>query len=55
VLKDAAGEGVKAVTLVGGDGHSLKLTKAAGSLAVELPDLPSTLLGQPAWVLKISR
>jgi alpha-L-fucosidase len=54
-LKDAAAEGVKAVTLVGGDGRPLKLTKAAGGLSVELPDLPTALLAQPAWVLKIGR
>ncbi len=54
-LKDAAAEGVKAVTLVGGDGQPLKLTKASGALGVELPDLPAALLAQPAWVLKIGR
>ena len=55
-LKNEAGAlPVKAVTLLGGGLGPLRFTKAAGSLTVELPDLPEELLGQPAWVLKIAR
>ena len=45
---------VKTVTLLGGSGP-LKHASAAGSLSVELPDLPEDLLDQPAWVLKLAR
>jgi alpha-L-fucosidase len=54
VLKDAAAKGIRAVTLLG-SGTPLKLTVKGPTVAVELPDLPAALLGQPAWVLKIAR
>jgi alpha-L-fucosidase len=54
VLKDAAALDVKAVSLVGGP-SGLKFAKSGSEVAVELPDPPAGLLGQPLWVLKISR
>jgi alpha-L-fucosidase len=54
VLKDAAAKGVKAVNLLG-SAAPLKVSPSGANLAVELPDLPEDLLGQPAWVLKIAR
>jgi alpha-L-fucosidase len=54
VLKDAAAKGVKAVSLLGSTAP-VKFAATGATVTVELPDLPEELLGQPAWVLKISR
>ena len=54
VLKDAAAKGVKAASLLGSTA-AVRVTSAGPTTAVELPDLPEELLGQPAWVLKLSR
>ena len=37
-----------------GVGAPLRFKFAAGSVMIELPDLPEELLAQPAWVLKLS-
>jgi alpha-L-fucosidase len=52
VLKDV--NGVKAVSLLGSDGQ-VKFHSRRGGVAISLPELPESLLGQPAWVLKVSR
>jgi alpha-L-fucosidase len=44
----------KSVTLLGA-AAPLRFKTGAGTLTVDLPDLPEDLLGQPAWVLKLSR
>jgi alpha-L-fucosidase len=41
------------VTLLGAPGK-LQFKAKAGAVVIELPDLPEELLGEPAWVLKIS-
>jgi alpha-L-fucosidase len=46
--------GVKAVSLLGGTGE-LKFKDGKDGVLVSLPELPEELLGQPAWVLKVSR
>jgi alpha-L-fucosidase len=53
-LKDAAAKGVKAVSLLGSTAP-VKFAATGATTTVELPDLPEELLGQPAWVLKLSR
>ncbi len=52
VLRDMAG--AKTVELLGGTGR-LAFRAKDGALTVELPELPEELLGQPMWVLKVSR
>jgi len=54
VVREAAAIPVKSVTLVGGSAP-LRFTKTGSSISIELPDLPEQLLGQPAWVLKLTR
>ena len=54
MLKDAAAKGVKAVSLLGSTAP-VRFTATGATTTVELPDLPEELLGQPAWVLKLSR
>ena len=54
VWKDAADLAPRAVSLVGGAG-TLRFSRAGTGLAIELPELPEELLGQPAWVLKLER
>jgi alpha-L-fucosidase len=46
--------GVKAVELLGFAG-ALKFRTAGSGVEIELPELPNTLLHQPAWVLKVTR
>ena len=53
-LKGEAAKGVKSVRLLGGDAP-LRFSATGATVSVELPDLPEPLLGQPAWVLKVSR
>ena len=50
-LKDLGG--VKSVTLLGA-AAPLKFKASKGGVSVDLPDLPESLLPQPAWVLKVS-
>ncbi|HPW21867.1 MAG TPA: alpha-L-fucosidase [Vicinamibacterales bacterium] len=54
VWKDAAGLKPKSVTLLGGR-DSMRVRKSGTALIVDLPELPAELLGQPLWVLKLSR
>jgi alpha-L-fucosidase len=51
-LKDIPG--AKAVTLLG-YAMPLKFRAVGGGVSIELPEIPESLLTQPAWVLKISR
>jgi hypothetical protein len=44
----------KALTLLGSTVR-LRVKSAAGTVTVELPELPGELLAQPAWVLKFSQ
>jgi alpha-L-fucosidase len=53
-VKDLGSAPVKSVRLLGTDAR-LRYTAGAGSLTVELPELPEDLLRQPAWVLEIHR
>jgi len=46
--------GVKSVQLLGSD-KALKFRASQGGVVVTLPEVPENLMGQPAWVLKISR
>ena len=54
VVRDVDGAPVKTVTLLGGNGD-LHFQSQGGGVSIDLPDLPNTLMGQPAWVLKLSR
>ena len=54
VWKDAAPLRPKAVSLLGAAG-ALRFAKSGETIAIDLPDLPEELLGQPAWVLKLVR
>ncbi|MGO9239391.1 MAG: alpha-L-fucosidase [Bryobacteraceae bacterium] len=45
---------VKSAALLGA-GAALHFQQKAGAVRVDLPELPDELLGQPAWVLKLSR
>jgi alpha-L-fucosidase len=47
-------DGVKSAALVGGSGN-LKINASGTGVSVSLPELPETLLAQPAWTLKLSR
>ena len=51
-LKDIAG--AKAVTMLG-YAKPLKFRAASGAVSIDLPEIPESLLTQPAWVLKITR
>jgi alpha-L-fucosidase len=53
-VKKYEGAKLKSVTLLG-VAAPLRFKSGAGSVSVELPDLPEELLAQPAWVLKLSR
>jgi alpha-L-fucosidase len=52
VWKDAAALKPRAVSLVGSPG-TLRFAPSGTAIAIDLPDLPEELLGQPAWVLKL--
>ncbi len=54
VIKDADALHARSASLLGGP-PSLRVTRAGGSLVVDLPDLPEELRAQPAWVLKLAR
>jgi alpha-L-fucosidase len=51
-VKDVGG--VKSVALLGASA-ALKFRAAQGGVQVELPEMPEDLMGQPAWVLKLTR
>lgn len=53
-LKEAAGLRPKSVALLGA-AAPLRWKMEGGGLVVSLPDVPEDLMGQPAWVLKISQ
>jgi alpha-L-fucosidase len=53
-VKDLDAARVKSVKLLG-SAEPLRFAAQAGSLSIELPDLPEPLLDQPAWVLKLSQ
>ncbi len=53
-IKDAGALRVKSVTLLG-SAAPLRFKAGKGSVAVDLPELGEDLMGQPAWVLKISQ
>jgi len=52
--KDVDGASVKSVTLLGFS-QTLRFRKAGNSVTIDLPELPSDLRSQPAWVLKLTR
>lgn len=54
-LKKASGMKPARVTLLGAGDASLHFTTRGESLTIELPDLPESLLAQPAWVLRFSQ
>jgi alpha-L-fucosidase len=54
VWKDAAALSPRAVSLLGRPG-ALPFTPAGATIAIDLPELPEELLGQPAWVLKLEQ
>jgi alpha-L-fucosidase len=54
VWKDAATLSPRAVSLLGRPG-ALPFTPAGAAIAIDLPELPEELLGQPAWVLKLEQ
>jgi len=53
-LKEYTGAKPRAVSLLG-SAAPLRVHSGAGTLTVELPELPGELLAQPAWVLKFSQ
>jgi len=53
-VKDIGAARLKSVRLLGSEAP-LRFTAQAGSVSIELPDLPELLLSQPAWVLRLSR
>jgi alpha-L-fucosidase len=53
-VKELAGAPLKSVALLGSPAQ-LHFKAQAGTVTIDLPELPEQLLGQPAWVLKLSR
>jgi len=53
-LKDYDGKAVKSAALLGTNA-ALKFKVQGKSVTVDLPEVPEELMGQPAWVLKVSR
>jgi len=53
-VKGVDARGVGTVALLGGPGV-LRFRPAEGGVSVELPEIPDSLMAQPAWVLKISQ
>jgi alpha-L-fucosidase len=53
-VKELAGARLKSVALLGST-TPLHFRAQAGTVIIDLPELPEQLLGQPAWVLKLSR
>jgi alpha-L-fucosidase len=51
-LKDAGALRLKSVTLLGSSAP-LRWNSAAGTITIQLPDLPEDLIQQPAWVLRL--
>jgi alpha-L-fucosidase len=54
ILKNFDGSKVKSVSLLGTSG-SLQFKSKGTATTVALPPVPENLMGQPAWVLKLSR
>lgn len=53
-LKDMDGAKLKSVTLLGAT-TALKFKSQGNTVTVDMPEVPEDLMGQPAWVLKLSR
>ncbi|MEO7141944.1 MAG: alpha-L-fucosidase [Bryobacteraceae bacterium] len=53
-VKEMDGATVKSVRLLGSD-TPLKFSAQGNTVVVELPEVPENLMGQPAWVLKLTR
>jgi alpha-L-fucosidase len=53
-VKDFDAEHLKSVRLFG-FAAPLRFAAQAGSLTIQMPDVPEALMSQPAWVLKLSR
>jgi hypothetical protein len=53
-LKDAGALRLKSVSLLGSSAP-LRWNAAAGTVTIQLPDLPEDLLQQPAWVLRLKQ
>ena len=53
-VKELAGARLKSVALLGSTAP-LHFKTQAGAVTIDLPEVPEQLLGQPAWVLKLSR
>jgi len=54
VWKDAAALKPRAASLLGARG-ALRFAASGDAIAIDLPELPEELLGQPAWVVKLER
>jgi hypothetical protein len=44
--------GIKSATLLGAQA-TLRVSSAQNEVTIELPDVPATLMTQPAWVVKL--
>ncbi len=53
-VKDLEAAGLKSVRLLGCE-TPLHFTAQADSVSIDLPDIPESLIYQPAWTLKLSR
>ena len=53
-VRELDGAKVQSVTLLGSTA-AIKFKAQANTVTVELPEVPEDLMGQPAWVLKLSR
>lgn len=53
-VKEMDGAKLKSVTLLGAT-TALKFKSQGNTVTVEMPEVPEDLMGQPAWVLKLSR
>jgi alpha-L-fucosidase len=53
-VQNVEGSPVKAITLLGGSA-ALKFKSQGATVAIDLPEMPTALMSQPAWVLKLSR
>ena len=53
-VKEMDGAKLKSVTLLGAT-TALKFKSQGNTVTVDMPEVPEALMGQPAWVLKLSR
>ena len=53
-VKEMDGAKLKSVTLLGAT-TALKFKSQGNTVTVDMPEVPEDLMGQPAWVLKLSR